>query len=343
MARTGERFRGLRAIRGSFHRDDGGAFLVVEAILVAVLVLTAVLFFTSVQRPQAASEARGVDLGQVATDTLGILQRRAFTNATTGDPEGWVTKVLRGDTATAELVDDFLDQVLPTGAKHTVRLSNGVGAIGLLPTASPGEPRGARAAEVPLFPHWQVYAGKNATDAVVPGQQVFSGGAFGFTQPGTTQCIRAPYPSATATVGSQVGPGNVDWTALWQGQAAGEERVPTGIPYGTWVGYPNADCSGAATYVAVVLPGVRTVGGLTWTNATNTLTAAVPSFSEGDVGRLVVGAGIPAGTTVALFTSDTVVVLSTRPSVAGTNAQLALASDPTYPMYGLQLVVWFGA
>ncbi|MEA3165935.1 MAG: hypothetical protein QOJ26_804, partial [Thermoplasmata archaeon] len=58
--------------------DETGAMLVVEAVLVAMLVLTAILFFISSQRPTAAEDTGGVDLATIATDTLNILETRSF-------------------------------------------------------------------------------------------------------------------------------------------------------------------------------------------------------------------------------------------------------------------------
>ncbi|HEX2065942.1 MAG TPA: hypothetical protein VHI93_03935, partial [Candidatus Thermoplasmatota archaeon] len=119
-------------------------------------------------------------------------------------------------------------------------------------------------------------------------------------------------------------------------------RVPAGIPYGVWAGYTDAACTANAAYAAVVLAGARTVAG-TWTDASRTLTGAAGSFSAGDVGRLVVGPGIPGGTTVAAVNSTSEVTLSARPTAAATAASCTLAPDPTHALYGLQLVVWFGA
>lgn len=372
--------------------------LVVEAILVAILVLTAVLFFTSVQRPTAGAESQGVDLGQVATDTLGILQRRAFTSpAVKGDPEDWVTKVLGGDTAAASTVDDFVTQVLPTGAKHVVRLSNGVGTVGLLPTASPGLPRGARAAEIPLFPHWQAFAGQVVADVGSPGQGLTAAAnptLARFTDPTDIRCIKAPYSltatatslwqtatalTGTLTSGSATVTGLSSTAALEAGMRAQgtnipagttvsavasstsvtlsaaatgsgstsvsfiPERVPKGAVYGTWAGYTDVGCSAGAVYAAVVLPGARVVPSLTWTTATRTLTAASATFSSSDIGTLVVGTGMAGGAVITAYNSTTAVTLSVKPTAAGTATSLVFAPNPTYPVYGLQLVVWFGA
>src|SRR5688572_11526763 len=112
--------------------DERGSFMVLEAILVALLVLTAILFITSVQRPSTGADQGGLDLGQVAADTLSILQVRSFN----GDAfDTWITDLAQGDSATgclataptevacptATAIDDFLGEVLPTGTRYSLR------------------------------------------------------------------------------------------------------------------------------------------------------------------------------------------------------------------------------
>ena len=275
----------------SLRQDEAGSFLVVEAILVAVLILTAILFFTSVQRPLAGSEERGIDLGQVATDSLGILQRRDFGDTAPTDPEGWVAKVVGGDTAKAQNVDDFVSQVLPAGTKHFVRLSNGIGTLNLLPTTSPGLPRGARAAEIPLFTHWQPGASNPlptaAASYIVPGMPVASGTtAYSFTDPASlVKCIKGPN-------GSTVGPSGAAWASstYWQKTLG---QVPAWALYGVWQGY-SIDCTTAQGSIAVTLPGATTLASTLASSTTVSCTGAGDCV-QSMVGRLVFGTGIPAG------------------------------------------------
>lgn len=159
-----------RARRGTFGDDERGSFVVLEAILVALLVLTAILFFTSVQRPSTGTDQGGLDLGQVAADTLSILEVRTFTvtNGTSAlkDLEDWVTNATRYDTtgnSTSAAVEEFLEEVLPTGSRYAVRLDNGVSNLTLLPAGGAGEPHGARAAQVLLFPSWSAHRNDTAT------------------------------------------------------------------------------------------------------------------------------------------------------------------------------------
>ncbi|HUR62056.1 MAG TPA: hypothetical protein VM286_06800 [Candidatus Thermoplasmatota archaeon] len=318
-------------------REEAGSFLVVEAILVAVIILTAILFFTSVQRPTAGSEARGVDLGQVATDTLGILQRRNFTGGSSPDVEEWVTKVLGGDAAKAALVDDFVGQVLPIGSRHYVRLSNGVGSIDLLPTSSPGLPRGARAAEVPFFPHWRAFNASLPSSIslfVSPGQPVDAATVpYQFTAAGSQPCIQSP-------TGSSAGPKGPWASATYWKASPG--TIPAWAMYGVWKGFANADCTGTATYLAVTLPGAHALtDGVVLAGSLTTLTSASAPFTQGDVGRLVLGTGFAAGTVITQVTSTTATL--SKAAVAGTALSATLAPGNAYPLYGLQLVVWFGA
>ncbi|MCA1820073.1 MAG: hypothetical protein LC620_08525, partial [Halobacteriales archaeon] len=97
--------------------DESGAMAVLEAILVALLVLTAILFVSNVQRPLVGAEAGGVDLGRLSAQTLDLLQRQNFTdvNGNVLSFEEWVNHPLDGDNATAATIEDYLRQVLPQG------------------------------------------------------------------------------------------------------------------------------------------------------------------------------------------------------------------------------------
>ena len=239
---------------------ETAAFPLVEAILVALLILSAVLFFTLTQRPSGEAKARGIDLGSISTDTLAILQRKTFT-----DPDGgtltleqWVNRTMAGDADVADTVQEFLDEVLPTGARYEVRLNNGVGSIVLLPQPSTVEPNGASAAEVPFFPNWKKFKGNTTTGTAAPGQEVtniasqFS--VFTFGTSGTIQCIKGPNGVSAAPEGST-------WLSYWRTNAPRVDggvtfyRVPDGMPYGIWAGYTDAACTTGVTYARIAHPG----------------------------------------------------------------------------------------
>lgn len=335
--------------------DERGSFMVLEAILVALLVLTAILFFTSVQRPSTGADQGGLDLGQVAADTLSILQVRSFNG---DDFDTWITDLAQGDSATgcpatptattcptATAIDDFLGEVLPTGARYSLRIDNGVSTLPLLPLGSTQEPHGARAAQVLFLPAWGSYASQAVTDGAAPGEVLSSGShpvLERFTDPDEIDCIKAPN-GGTGTIGAK-GPGAISWTSLWQ---TADQRVPEGALYGTWVGYPNTDCTGVATYAKVWSPRFRTVTGVTAYELMDPLISlSCPSacFSSLDLGLPVIGPNIPAGARIASVTADGLSAgLTAAPTVAGANLQVQLPSYSPYLPYGLQLVVWFGA
>ncbi|MEA3203800.1 MAG: hypothetical protein QOI63_1479 [Thermoplasmata archaeon] len=396
----------------------------------AVLVLTAILFFTSVQRPTSGSESRGQDLGQVATDTLGILQRRQFTvlqdaacpaatpPAVPLDLEGWATRVLQGDCNTAATVDRFLDDILPGGAHHLLRLSNGVGSLVLLPTPAhdPGTPQGARAAQLPFFPHWGSFNANLPNGASAAAQFASAGAAVAagtvpdqFTDSAAAiTCIQSPD-------GSTTGPGGTAWDSATYWSAV-RGTVPTWALAGVWKAgttTTNGACTGTISYLAVALSGSRAAAGLGTTSGSAVVSGATAVFTKADVGTVLVAAGvpagatvttvgrtigdgaitfvspntflnsvtaaftandvgapvsgngIPAGTTISAFNSATKVTLSSAATVAaGLTVSIAspyqatldktatatasglagtLFPSPVYPLYGLQLVVWFGA
>jgi hypothetical protein len=257
--------RGLRL-------DESGAFPVFEAILVAVIVLTSILFFTSVQRPTTGSDLGGIDLAQTSADTLAILQSRTFQDMSL---ETWVTHVASGNDTTGSVsgdVDKFLKQILPTGARYTLRLDNGVSTMQILPVGTNPVPHAARASQITLFPSgWAALRAQaaNATHTVYPGQVLATGNA---SLPlvdlsSTFQCVRAPtgrmvlpdLGDADAAPDSwrahwnatPASPGNLTAPVVWK---AWQNQVPLDVPYGTWAFHASTDCSGAATYVNVVRP-----------------------------------------------------------------------------------------
>lgn len=264
-------------------RDDNAAFPVLEAILVAVLILTTILFFTSLQRPTTATDEGGIDLGRLAADTLDILQTKEFT--TTGaclaaaDLETWVTAVLNGQECAANELEKFLGEVLPPGTQFLVRLDNGVEPLVLVPYGSTDSPRAARAEATYITPLWLANVNKTGSQSVFPGQQlVYDNGTLIPGAPSNATAFKAGvFPCIASPTGSATGPDGSAWAVWWQANAT---HVPADLPYGAWAGYPGIDAEGECT---------------------GTLT---PTY---------LFIGLPDGTRT------------------------------DYPVYGLQLVVWFGA
>lgn len=260
-----------------FDQDERGSFMVLEAILVALLVLTAILFFTSVQRPSTGADQGGLDLGQVSADTLSILQVRSFN----GQPfEAWVAKLVEGDASTGcnpatptaaqcptvTEVEDFLDEVLPTGARYSIRLDNGVTnrSLPLLPLGSTQTAHGGRAAQVVFLPNWAAYSSATyvATITLTPGQVLKSTDAgYSLLDPtGPYNCYQAPTTASKA-------PSGATWESRWQAAPGAatpwkasadvlgsDKQVPLDLPLGKWQMRSTSCSSGSYTYVNVVRP-----------------------------------------------------------------------------------------
>ena len=57
-------------------KDDDGVIHVFEALLVGVLILTAILFMTALSGPTQSESSGGLDLARISADTLVILESR---------------------------------------------------------------------------------------------------------------------------------------------------------------------------------------------------------------------------------------------------------------------------
>jgi hypothetical protein len=137
-------------------------------------------------------------------------------------------------------------------------------------------------------------------------------------------------------------------TAVFTPADVGTLAVGAGIP-------ANANVTALGRIVA---DGQTTSGG-------TTLTSATGAFAASDVGAALYGAGIQSGTVIASRTDATHVVMSksatataaadavniatpyqvtlSKAATATASVSVSLVPDPTYALYGIQLVVWFGA
>lgn len=232
--------------------DDRGAFLVFEAVLVAVFIFTAVLFVTSLQRPTEDLERGDVNLGLIASDTLRVLQSRDPIDTDKYDNrlDEVVSEALQGNNTDGEAL---LSSILPPQTRYLLRLNNGVAPLDLLPngTGLAVEPRGARAGEVHLMPNWTALAANitGSNETVYPGQQVTPEthpDTYSMTDGGgQPKCLKAPD-------GSENKPDGDYWIELWEEEVG---RVPANIPYGVWEGYKNGpQCKNPFSTVWVVLP-----------------------------------------------------------------------------------------
>ena len=368
-----------RPFRHRFAADTAGAFPVLEAILVAILVLGALLFFTALQRPTTGAEQGGLDLAQVAADTLQILQTKQFgvhndaaaayvpSTATGQSLEGWVTNATKGDTATTTAANDFLRQVLPTGSRYSLRLGNGVGALPILPKSAVGDAHAARAASIILVPNWATFAtasGSSAMLTVQPGQVVAASSTCNAAATTAVDCLvrSGTYLCYESPLASVNGPNGSSWLSRWQSAlqtvspttngkglssevGAGNQQVPNDLPLGKWrlssdVAASGHCTAGTVTYVDVVAPGVRSLS-VSTTIGSAILTNAAGRFTAADVGLGVAGTGIPAGAHIISVSSATTATMSAN-AVSSSSPTVDLPMDPTFTPYMLQLVVWFG-
>lgn len=121
--------------------DDQAVFQVVEAVLVAVLVATTLIFFALVSRPPGGSSSEGQDLAILAGDVLDILGSSGKLNALAGDVVNNQPADVRAE----------ITPLLPGGLLYEVRAdcnaadTNPPPAVAG-PTSDPASPRNAQAA-----------------------------------------------------------------------------------------------------------------------------------------------------------------------------------------------------
>lgn len=229
-------------------RGEAGTVQVFEAFLVAILVFTAMIFYTSVQRPTTGQDVLGIDLGRIAADTLDILQTRTFEDPDTGDDlafVGWVNRTLAGDAAVQADVDEFLGEVLPSGTRYALRLSTGEERIHLLPAGDPPTPRAGRGAQTYFLPNWTAF---DAQTFLSTTGEAWPGAALDFS---TWTALTGPNNATT-------GPDGTTWLAWWDANepdvgGAEKSHVPASVPYGTWQ-YAAPGACAAGCYLHLRLP-----------------------------------------------------------------------------------------
>ncbi len=224
--------------------DERAAFPVFEALMVALIVFSAILFLTSLQRPTVGQETLGIDLGDFAADTLDVLVSHTF-----DDPFGsgelayhqWMDLLVAGNDDIQTDVDAYLDEVLEEGTRYALRLDNGVTTLHLLPEQEPA-PRAGRGAQTFFFPNWTVYK-----DETVNATHYAMGEALDFSSWTT---LTAPNGQTAAPNSSTASP--VTWLEWWEYAQPAEDVVPENILFGTWQ-YTSVLCPGGC-YVHVGLP-----------------------------------------------------------------------------------------
>ncbi len=120
-------------------RQDEGAIQTLEAVLVAVLLVTAVTFVVTFTNPTAPTEVPRTSVGNAASDVLAVMHETPFSSAAYGD--NWLSRAIARCMTTRDcslLVQKTTD-LLPRGARFNVWLSNGYDDF---PVYVPDLPRG---------------------------------------------------------------------------------------------------------------------------------------------------------------------------------------------------------
>lgn len=132
-------------------RDESGSTHVLEAVIIATIMLSALAFVATFQTPpEGSSSTRGL-LSQDAADALSILYDTPVSNGGLGDNLLSVdlAKCLQGDCSD---LSSKLSGLLPQGASYALYVSNGYDTFPVYVTKSP--PGEAVTARRLLEPHW---------------------------------------------------------------------------------------------------------------------------------------------------------------------------------------------
>ena len=107
--------------------EDEGAIQVVEAILVAILVAGALIFFALAQRPSLPPGQQPSDLAGSAQDALRVMQGPA--PGTASDELTAQVRGLLSGTADRTLLAAKITSLLPDGLQFSLRTDNGTGSV----------------------------------------------------------------------------------------------------------------------------------------------------------------------------------------------------------------------
>ncbi len=203
--------------------------------MVAIIILTGMIFFTVTTRPQIPSGTGGLDLNALAQDTL-----EYFDQTVLADPqdatlnltmEQWIGVLVNGSTEgkdVADAIEAQLDLILPTGVEGALLLHNGHGSLVLAPdlggTGLGG--RGGAVGQSYFVPNWTAH-GDAAGTAVLPG------GSYDFS----------PYACLVAPTGQSTAPQQTTWIADWTAQEPGLDTVPENALFGVWEAHVLAGCN----------------------------------------------------------------------------------------------------
>ncbi len=203
----------------SFARDDDGAFHAFEAVLVAILITTAILYVTATATPPLETTGSGVDVNEIAETMLDDLDRFS------PDLEGRIELALAGDSSDLEADMIPVLQKFP-GFRYALRLDNGVGTLQIAPSGGGTlvTPRGAGGASMVILPNLTVDA-PSAVRSFGLGDSVASD---------ATPLDFEGWVDLESPAGSKLGPGGKTWYSIWKDLEGDFDRVPAGVPLGTW-------------------------------------------------------------------------------------------------------------
>ncbi|MGO8877519.1 MAG: hypothetical protein ACLQNG_17385, partial [Acidimicrobiales bacterium] len=120
----------------------------------------------------------------------------------------------------------------------------------------------------------------------------------------------------------------------------GSNIYGTGIPNGTTItalsgtavtlsSAATASLTNSVVTVSPVLPITRTIADAAITSGSTTLTDPAASMSSGDVGDVIIGSGIPAGSTITAVTSSTMATMSAAATATATSESVLLDEGST--------------
>ncbi len=235
--------------------DDDGAIQVVEALLAGTIILTAVLFLTSASSPSPSAAQSGIDLAELAQDTLTVMESEPADDNVVGDGSGnaplyahrleEIVSLALGKNqadlaeyqATNAVTKAYLDEIIPLGNRYQLRIDNGVQPLTLVPDDSSfrSQPRAAKAAETFIAPPWQdnvAFCTGGATDL-----GTFYPGGAGPTIL-ATDVLKAPN-------GATIGPAGDTWAVWWTDNdedANANTITPASALYGWWAIEADNEC-----------------------------------------------------------------------------------------------------
>lgn len=168
--------------------DERGHLAVLEAVMVAALLIGAAAYVALAPRPGQSGDAAEAQMSALARDSLQVLEGRPASSAVYRSAlHEYVTEAILGDPSG---LTSFMDGALPEGADWGVYLDNGEGLETIHET---GTPTGEVVSETMVFyPDWN-YALVFATMDRQPGASVTTGSTV------TTTCTLPPVVVCTDT------------------------------------------------------------------------------------------------------------------------------------------------